>query len=330
MSRLVHRLLRIDPRETQLERRGFICSKPGVKERLQHVGSTFLDGYHAALQEGAQEKLAHRLEQIETGYRGFAFEGAAMALTLLDGLSPWNKERFSRFAAGPGKQHVYMLHVGAGWALARLPWLRFRIESAMRRFHPVLRWLVLDGYGFHEGFFHWQTDLQPKIERLSQDARHVFHQGLGRSLWFVNGADARLIAQTIATFAPQFHGDAWSGIGLACAYAGGMNRPELEELRWRAASHGPALAQGAAFAAKARALAGIPAGHTELACTALCGISTEAASGLCDETLRQLDVLHTCPYQQWRALLQQTLPLHGVLDRPPAWVAQLDLNHRAF
>lgn len=330
MSQLLYRLLRIDPRETLFERRGFICSKPAIRERLQHVGRSFLHGYHAALQEKNEEKLLCKLYEDEAEYQGFAFEGAAMAFALLDSLNPWKKGRFARFAAGPGKPHIYMLHVGAGWAFARLPWLRYRMEAVIRQFHPILRWLVIDGYGFHEGYFHWQTDLQPKIARLSQEARHIFHQGLGRSLWFVNGADARLIAQTIATLSPKFRSDAWSGIGLACAYAGGMNRSELEELRWRAGLHAPALAQGVAFAAKARELAEIPAKHTELACASLCGITTEEAAAFCDEALRQLNALHTCPYQQWRELLQQTLPLHGVFDRPPAWVAKLDPNHRAF
>lgn len=330
MPGLLHRLLRIDSRETLFERRGFICSKPGVRARLQYVGWTFLQGYHAALEEKDQEALAQRLHEFEAEFQGFAFEGAAMALALLDGLHPWNKERFSRFAAGPGKQQIYMLHVGAGWAAARVPWLRLRIESAIRKLHPILCWLVIDGYGFHEGYFHWQTDLQRKISRLSDQARHIFYQGLGRSVWFVNGADVRLIAQTIATFAPQFRGDAWSGIGLACAYTGGMTRSELEELRWRAGSYGPALAQGAAFAAKARGFGDIPASHTEMACTILCGTSAEAASAMCDETLRQLDPLHPCPYQQWGTMLQKTLPLHGVFDRPPTWVTQLDPDHRAF
>lgn len=312
----LRQLLKIDSRETQFERRGFICSKPAVRERLERAGRIFLRGYHAALQQNNQEELARHLLQIETQYRGFAFEGAAMALALLDGLSPWKRERFFCFAAGPGKQHIYMLHVGAGWAMARLPWLRRRIESATRKCHPVLRWLIIDGYGFHEGYFHSQTDLQPKIERLSREARHVFYQGLGRSLWFVNGADVRLIAQTILTFAQEFRGDAWSGIGLACAYAGGMNLSELEELRWRAADYSPALAQGAAFAAKARELAGIPAGHTEAACTALCGISTQTASVLCDETLQQVDPCHPSPYQQWQALLQKVLSVSAVSIQP--------------
>lgn len=330
MKKLLHRLLKIDYRETSFERRGFICSKPAVRDHLQRPGCAFLNGYHAALEENDEAELLRRLYHIETEYQGFGFEGAAMALVLLDALTPWKKERFSSFAAGPGKQHIYMLYIGAGWAFARLPWLRLRIESATRRFHPVLRWLVIDGYGFHEGYFHWQSDLQAKVTRLSDAAQHVFYQGLGRSLWFVNGADPRLIAQTIATFAPQFRGDSWSGVGLACAYAGGVQGPDLDELRWRAAAHAPALAQGAAFAVKARALAEIPADHTEFACASLCGTDTETASLLCDETSHQLDMLQPCPYQDWRALLQQTLPLHGAFDRPPAWVAQLDPNHRAF
>src|SRR5215469_13494667 len=112
MSRILHRLLRIDARETEFERRGFICSNPAVRQRLEHIGKTFLQGYHAALEHSDQEELAHCLRQIETQYQGFAFEGAAMALALLDGLSPWSQQRFRRFASGPGKQHIYMLHVG--------------------------------------------------------------------------------------------------------------------------------------------------------------------------------------------------------------------------
>lgn len=330
MLRLLYPLLRIDPGETQFQRRGFVSSKPAFRERMEHVGTIFLQGYHGALRGSDQQELVQRLSEVESEHQGFAYEGAGMALALLDGLSLRKKQRFAQFVAGPGKRHIYMLHIGAGWALARLPWLRRRIDAQLSRFHPILCWLVVDGYGFHEGYFHWQTPLQPKVARLSPDARHVFYQGMGRSLWFVNGADPQMIAQTIATFAPQFHGDAWSGVGLACAYAGGMNRAELDELRWRAASNVPALAQGAAFAAKARKLAGNPASHTDLACAVLCGMDARAAASLCDQTLQQLSALHPCPYQQWRELMQKNLPAPGIGDRLPAWVSQFDSGHRTF
>jgi hypothetical protein len=308
MSSLLHPLLKIDQREVEFARREFTCSRPAVRERLQRVGRIFLQGYHAALEQSDQEELAIQLNRIKTEHQGFAYEGAAMALALLDGTNPWtNWRRFSRFVSGPGKRHIYMVHVGAGWALARLPWMRRQIESVIAKFHPVLGWLAIDGYGFHEGYFHWQTALQPKISRLSENAQHVFYQGLGRSLWFVNGANPCRIAQTISSFPPQFHSDAWGGVGLGCAYAGGLDRAELEELRRYAGTHRVALAQGAAFAAGARHLAGNPAGYTELACSMLCGMTAIQAAALCDQTLAQTASLDACPYQKWQALLQEKI-----------------------
>lgn len=308
MSSLIQRFAKIDPREVEFEHREFACTDPAVQARLENIGGVFLHGYHAALQDAEQSVLAHKLDRVDQEHRGFAYEGAAMALSLLDGIS-LRRNAFSCFAAGAGKQHIFMLHVGAGWAYARLPWLRWRIESVIRKLHPVLRWLVMDGYGFHQGYFHFKAQFQSgnSAARLSQNARHVFYQGLGRSLWFVNGADVREIAGTISRFPSTYHSDAWSGVGLACAYAGGLAQDEIAQIRHRSGLHASALAQGAAFAAKARALAGNPAQHTEAACIVLCGMRAEEASALCDETFSQIDLLHPCPYQHWRELLQKSL-----------------------
>lgn len=309
MLSLLHPLLKIDQREVECDRRKFYCPQPAIRERLESIGKVFLHGYHSALAQPDQQKLASQLERIGPEHRGFAYEGAAMAMALLDGITPRRKwDRFSRFVEESGKHHIYMLHVGAGWACARLPWLRSRIESVITRFHPVLGWLIIDGYGFHEGYFHWGTALQPRISRLSENARHVFYQGLGRSLWFVKGADACAITQTVSMFPPAFRGDAWSGVGLACAYAGGMNRAQLEELRRHAHPHCAALAQGAAFAAGARQLAGNPVGHTQRACKVLCGMDAAQAAALCDQTLEQTAGLGSCAYQEWRMSLQRILP----------------------
>lgn len=308
----MQQLLKIDCREVKFKRRGFVCSNPAIQVRLENIGGVFLQGYHAALQEADQRVLAENLNQVDLDHRGFAYEGAAMALALMDGIS-FRGNAFSRFVAGSGKQHIFMLHVGAGWAYARLPWIRWHIESAINKLHPVLRWLVMDGYGFHEGYFHFKAQLQPgssaaaRFLHLSYDARHIFYQGLGRSLWFVNGADVQEIPATIARFPSLYHGDAWSGVGLACAYAGGITQEAIAKLRHQAGIHAPALAQGAAFAAKARQLAGNPAPHTEVACAVLCQMRAEEAAALCDETFSQIDLLLPCPYQHWRELLQKSL-----------------------
>lgn len=306
MSGLLYHLLKIDSREAEFSRRGFTCLQPAVQQHLERVGKTFLRGYHAALTQPDQNKLAAGLNEVELEYQGFAYEGAAMAFALLDGITPW-KHRFAEFLAETGKHHVYMLHVGSGWAYARLPWLRRRIELQLQRFHPVLCWLAIDGYGFHEGYFHWHSPLRRKIQALSPYARHVFYQGLGRSLWFVKGAEATKIARTIAAFAPEYHADAWSGVGLACTYAGGVRSDEVERLRDCAAPFHAALAQGAAFAAKARLRAGNPTHYTEMACEIFCHINAEQAAHLCDETLNQVDLEQRCPYQHWRELLQLRL-----------------------
>ena len=291
-----------------------------MRERLENVGRLFLHGYHAGLQDD-QAALAQQLSKVPLEHQGFAYEGAAMALALLDGISPWRKDkRFSRFVVSEAQRHICMVHVGAGWAFARLPWLRRSIESVICKFHPVLRWLAVDGYGFHEGYFHWRSALQTKISALSEHARHIFYQGLGRSLWFLHAADSSEIDNTISMFAPQFQSDAWSGVGLACAYAGGTSENQLEELAWRAASNRAALAQGAAFAAKARQLAGNPAPHAELACGILCGMTADTAAALCDETLQHVDLHHSCPYQQWRELIQERLTPSQAFERQPAWV----------
>ncbi|HET9283533.1 MAG TPA: DUF1702 family protein [Candidatus Angelobacter sp.] len=313
MLSLLQKLLEIDTREVEFPLRGFTCTSPEIRHRLENIGRIFLQGYHTALQYRNQSALAECLSRIEPEHCGFAYEGAAMALAL-QGQIFLRRNSLHRFMEGVGKQHIFMLHVGAGWAYARLPWLRRRVEAVIKQFHPVLRWLIVDGYGFHEGYFHWKdrTGLEvraPRVfsARLSEDARHVFFQGLGRSLWFIKGASVHEISPVIARFHPIYQGDAWSGVGLACAYAGGLAENAIAQLRAEAEIHSAALAQGTAFAAKARQLAGNPAKHTQIACDILCGMSTERAAALCDETFNKINLHHSCPYQHWRKLLQEAL-----------------------
>jgi len=284
MGRIARTALRIAPEETSFTRRRFRCDSAAVRERLEEVGRTFVRGYHAALDDAEPQPLAASLAGVAPELRGFAYEGAAMGLTLLDALTPWRRDRLARFLAGPGDAHAYIVHVGAGWALARLPLSPRRL---LARLDPVLGWLAFDGYGFHQGFFHWPraVSAQEVPARLGGYARRAFDQGLGRSLWFVEGADGRRIPATIAAFPAARRGDLWSGVGLACAYAGGMERLAVVELRRAAGEHAPRMAQGAAFAAKARVRAGNPVPHTRLACEVLCGTGDAEAAAAADAAL---------------------------------------------
>ena len=137
--------------EATFARRGFRAGDASARLRLEQVGRTFLHGYHAALDDDNPENLSSRLNGVEADFRGFAFEGAAMGLFLLDQLTPWRRDRLLSFLAGPGSPHIYMVYVGAGWALAQL---RRGVPRALARFDPLLGWLAVDGYGFHQGYFH--------------------------------------------------------------------------------------------------------------------------------------------------------------------------------
>jgi len=183
---LRRRLLAISPEEASFARRGFSAGDPRVRERLEGIGRTFLRGYHLALEDPLADPLGARLNSIDNEHRGFAFEGAAMALGLLDRLTPWHRDRIRNFLAGPAAPHTYLVHVGYGWALARL---KRSVEKHLAGLDPLLGWLALDGYGFHEGYFHGRETVERQAVpvRLKGYYRRGFDQGLGRSLWFVKG-----------------------------------------------------------------------------------------------------------------------------------------------
>lgn len=312
---LARRLFAIAPDETSFARRGFRWDADEIRARLEGVASTFVEGYHAALEDARPGALAARLEEIPVERRGFAYEGAGMGLALLDTLTPWNSGRLAAFLQGPADAHTYIVHVGAGWILARLP---ISPERLLRRFDPVLRWLALDGYGFHEGFFHpARTVVRHEIPaKVRGYAVRAFDQGLGRSLWFVEGAGPDRIQATISAFPRERQGDLWSGAGLACAYAGGVAPSQVEEMLHRAGEHAPQLAQGTAFAAVCRDRAGNPAPQTELACQAFWGLGAAEVSEIVVRSSEDLPPAlfqeNTEPaFEAWRRRIQQRFTERG-------------------
>lgn len=313
LGRLRRSLFGISVEEATFSRRGFQGNDSRAQQRLEQIGYTFIQGYHAVLEDDKFEVLVPRLNKFEAELRGFAFEGAAMGLTLLDYLMPWRK-RLRAFLQGPGSVHVYMIHVGAGWALARL---HRQAKNLLARLDPLLRWLSLDGYGFHEGYFSWRRYVEEKAipVQLSGYGRRAFDQGLGRSFWFINGAEVDRVAAMIATFSSTRQADLWSGVGLACAYAGGVDRSAIESLSAAAGSYRPQLAQGAAFAAKARQSGGNPAIHTDAACEILCGLSSEVAASVTDIAMRELPPDNAVPaYEIWRQRIQAQFALQEIRE----------------
>jgi hypothetical protein len=364
-GRLLHKLLAPPTSEVTFLRRGFHAGDPQAIDYLEQIGCWFLVGLEYGMTGSGEPEISARLDTVPWEYRGFGYEGAAMALTILDGMLPAGGGRLERFIAGPAAHQIYTAHVGAGWAMARLP------GPLQRRIRPrdrLLSWLMLDGYGFHEAYFRTPLvvgrqrppDVLPGWRDRAADAARVIDQGIGRALWFVCGADASRLAATIADFTPGRRPDLWAGAGLAATYAGYRPAPApavpaatallaatagpdalagsaatagpgalagaavpgvgpgdegteaaLRDLAARAGPYLPDVAQGAAFAAKARGLAGLVTTHTVTAVRVLCGMEVAQAARCTDEAL-PADPAADGAYQTWREQIRQCFTSTGL------------------
>lgn len=302
LGRVRRALFGISADEASFARRGFAEGVPATQAQLEQCGRTFVHGYLAALSSDGMEELAEILEAVPTEFRGFAYEGAGMGLTLLD--FAWaGKGRLPAFLRGVGERHRYMAMIGAGWAHARLG---KRVPGALVRLDPLLAWLAADGFGFHEGYFHHEKSVnrQRVPRKFKGYERRVFDQGLGRSLLFVCSGDVARVGRTIAGFDAERAGDLWSGVGLAAAYAGAMSGPEVAQLATASGPHLDAFAQGVAFAAEARELAGNPIPATEEAVRRIWGVGAPEVAALVRRIRTELRVEPDdggAAYEDWRA-----------------------------
>lgn len=266
----------------------------------------FAQGCLGALQTGLCQSLIQNLNSLDDKFRGFSFEGAAMGLSLMDFCSGWRRNRLEEFIAQTHQRHIYMSYIGLGWTLACC---RISISRILRFSDPLLGWLILDGCGFYYGFFHQKgcilrRQIPPRFS-IGYTSR-AFDQGLGRSLWFNHQGDVAKIANTISSFSLRRRADLWSGIGLACSYAGGIEVKSLELLTAVARGFRCELAQGAAFAAQARRRARTPASHTTIACETLCNMSAEEAAIVTDACLEAPFPEGGEPaYEVWRGRIRE-------------------------
>ncbi|MEU7146005.1 DUF1702 family protein [Nocardia sp. NPDC046473] len=313
LRRLRRVALTPDTRDVLLEVRGFPIGSPYAQACLETAGRAFLEGFGVAAECSTSATAAVALSDVEGNRRGFAFEGAAMALAIRDALPIGHRHHVTDFIA-VADEHIYMLYVGVGWALARLP-RRWHRAATVGITDPVLAWLALDGYGFHQAYFktskyvgdHYLDADPPALPFAHGDyARNAIDQGIGRALWFVSGADPDLACTLIDGFAPDRRADLFAGLGLAATYASGATESELTELARRAADHRLCLAQGAVFAAEARRRAGITQPATTKAVRILVGHSVTQAADIAVDTRPVEPIVDgEVAYAVWRDRIRQ-------------------------
>lgn len=268
--------------------------------RLKQVVFTVTECCQITVLDPNFERLVPRLHEYGDELLGFAYEGAGIGFAALDTLIP-TKRRTRDFAKGPGAPYIYGIYLGAGMGLARM---RLSTERFLRRLDdPLWGWVILDGYGFHEGFFaHDKHVIRHQVPRhIRGYAQRAFDHGVGRSIWFSGGADVDRVAEIIATFPAARHPDLWQGIGLACGYTGGVERPVVESLQAVAGRYQAHLAVGAAMSASIRHQVGNTADHNDFASEVLCGMSSSSAADVVDGIRFDLPTDPSVPsYALWR------------------------------
>jgi hypothetical protein len=283
-------------------RKSILGALAGSAGSDQKVVAIVMQGFRLTLEDSHFDVLVPRLNAIEAEWRGFAYEGAGVGFGVLDHFLPWRK-RLQAFVRGPGSPYIIPVYIGAGLALGKLNSKRCEQFLAQLE-HPAFRWMVMDGYGFHKGFFSQRRYIEEQAipTHLSAYARHVFDQGLGRSIWFAKGENVERVVTTVAAFPEARRADIWSGVGFACAYAGSPLARQGFETLWRLA--GPyrlQLALAGALAAKRRHGFGYITPHTELACQVFCGLSGELAAHIANDALENIPADSArASHQIWR------------------------------
>jgi enediyne biosynthesis protein E3 len=280
-------------------RRGFRTDLPAARACLETHARAFLTGFNIASAHWRDPHAA--LAAVPDEERGFSYEGAGMFARMRDVATLGRAKAFDRLLAGPGAGYSHLVHVGAGWSFAVL---RMRLPVPLPH-TPLLRWLALDGAGFAEAYFGGLRVLGRRCRGAIGQSDEVRLAGCGRALWFIESADPAGVARVIFGAPPAARPALWSGVGLACGYAGAIDdagRARLIELSGPHRSH---CAQGVVFAAGARVRSGIVPEHTRRICEQLLGVTAEHAAAWTDTASEGLtSSRHIDAYLDWKARLR--------------------------
>lgn len=304
------RLFQLRAEEASFEVRGFAGGSAETQTRLEHIGETFIFGLNRALGAAEPAELRAAVESVAPENRGFAVEGAAMGSAIADAVM-LGGDRLRAWLEWTAQDYSYLSHVGAGWALARVPWRR---RAIVRHLDPVHCWLAYDGLGFHDGYFQPRRIAAGWRRLRTGYAARAYDQGVGRATWFSSGGYVARAAAAITRLDAARRDDLWAGLALALGYAGGASEMELHLAQEAAGEARQALAQGAAFAAEARARAGYIPPCTHEAVRILTGRDVAEAVRLVRRIRAALPspMTQTPPqYELWRLGVRQALASKG-------------------
>ncbi|CRK57500.1 UnbL [Alloactinosynnema sp. L-07] len=308
--------------------RGFPGADSPAAEALEAIPQAVISGFEWGIEAKTLWEVERKLALVRQEQRGFAYEGAAMAATVRDAMAGGRGKKAKELLGGPGAPHIFLTYIGIGFAMARLPrvlWKKVIPDISESPYHPTMTWLAVDGFGFDRAYFQtkrWVDEQRvPKPypwEGSPEYFLRAYDQGVGRALWFINGARPEAVAKAVNGFAEHRRADLWSGVGLAATFAGGGDEAGLTWLRQASGAHWSELALGAVFAVKARTYAGFTPPHSELAARAMAGLTIDEAVEIADSTAADPWGSGIDPaYERWRERIRTRL-VQSVVSQPSA------------
>lgn len=234
-----------------------------VSKKIETIKSIFLNTQQF-YELNDPTVLLEYLKSIKPEFRSIGYEAASMDIAVNDFEKEKELSIWLLFANGPAIAHKAQVHVGLGWAIAKmnLPFL-----SAVEKIEQQLYYRIIDGCGYYDGFFRSRHVIvnQELPGYMPKEAMNFYDQGLGRNLWYSLNADINLVKNTIENFDSARQAAMWRGVGIAVAYVGGVDEQDLKTIFNLATKNSLQLTMGAALAAKSRIEA-----NTLIADTTLC------------------------------------------------------------
>ena len=201
------------------ERLGASYSDEVSKKLVQVLYQSIL-GYNIAICHTDINAMIEQLESDAMGYQAWRYEGASVALTLLDLSTPWKRNRWQGLSQRAKDRYPLIIHAGVGVALQRYPW-PINIVSYINRFDPLYRHMIVDAWGMFKGLRSQiaNKEIHEIPQKIKGDFLACHDHGLGRSIWFAQLGNIETIHRIFKTFPTDRQNNLWPGVGLALAYA---------------------------------------------------------------------------------------------------------------
>jgi hypothetical protein len=297
--------------------RGFPGAASPSAARLEAIPQSVVCGFEWGIAARDLWDVERRVELVTEEQRGFAYEGAAMAFAVRDSMAGGSGKLTRELLLGPAAPHVLLTYIGIGFAMAKLPrplWRKIIPDLTGSPYYPTMTWLAVDGYGFDLAYFNTRRYVDEQRvpapypwEGCPEYFPRAVDQGIGRALWFINGADPGAVVAAVNAFPEARRPDLWSGVGLAATFAGGASAEDLAAVREASGEHWPQLGLGVVFAIKARDFAGHVPAHSTLAAEVLAGLTVADAVAIADRTEAEstgLALAGVPLYEEWRSRIR--------------------------